>query len=391
MISSKYTIREQNEANILKTVIDEKEISRAEISVQTGLNKASVSAITKKLIEDQLIFETRVGDASNAGGRKPIMLTFNRQSSLVIAFDIGYNYIEAMLAYIDGTVVETVSERRISVSAETIVAQIQAVIKNFQTVQPATPHGIVGMTIAIHGVVYKNRPTFTPYYDLDQIDLQKALEVFYDFPIFIHNEANLAALGEYTFSSQYQSLVSISIHSGIGGGIVEGGRLQLGKHGQAGEIGHSILYPFGRPCPCGNHGCLEQYASNKVTYNEFAELKHLDDVNSEILLSYVAHGDEDALALIKKNAELLSIGINNIAALYDPDIVVINSSLYRRIPAMVEMVTATLESRFSKDIVVRNTLLDDKATLYGAFAVSAQNFLNIQKLKLNDKESLSSE
>lgn len=383
MISSKYTIREQNEANILKTIIDQKEISRAEVSVKTGLNKASVSAITKKLMEDELILETRVGDASNAGGRKPIMLTFNRQAALVIAFDLGYNYIEAMLAYIDGTVVGTVSKRRIPVTSANIVAQIQETIHHFQDLQPNTPHGIVGMTIAIHGVVHRDLPIFTPYYDLDHLDLQKELQNLYDFPIFVHNEANLAALGEYTFSSQYQSLVSISIHSGIGAGIVEAGRLQLGKHGQAGEIGHSILYPEGRPCPCGNHGCLEQYASNKVTYDGFAALKGLDYVNSEILLSYVQKEDPEALQLLRRNASLLSIGINNIAMLYDPDIVVINSSLYRRIPAMVEMVSKDLKSRFSKDIIVRNTHLEDKATLYGAFAVSAQNFLNIQKLKLN--------
>jgi hypothetical protein len=53
-----------------------------------------------------------------SGGRKPIMLTFNRQSALVIAFDLGYNYIEAMLAYIDGTIIDSIRKRRIDVSAE---------------------------------------------------------------------------------------------------------------------------------------------------------------------------------------------------------------------------------------------------------------------------------
>ena len=383
MISTKYTIREQNEANILNTIITEKEISRAEISQQTGLNKASVSAITKKLLEDELIFETRVGDASNTGGRKPILLTFNRQSSLVIAFDLGYNYIEALLAFIDGTVVETVSKRRIQVQASTILSEMEQIIDRFMKVQPATPHGIVGLTAGIHGIVDHESIPFTPYYDLDKSDFLEGLQQKYDFPVFIHNEANLAALGEYTFSSRYQSLVSVSIHSGIGAGIVESGRLQIGKHGRAGEIGHSILYPYGRTCPCGNHGCLEQYASNRVTYEEFRALQGLDYVNSEILLQYVEKNDKDALAAIKKNAELLSIGINNIIMMYDPDVVVINSSLYRRIPQMVDLVNDQLKSRFSKQVVIRNTFLEDKATLYGAFAVSAQNFLNIQKLKLN--------
>ncbi|KAF1303949.1 ROK family transcriptional regulator [Enterococcus sp. JM9B] len=382
MISTKYTIREHNEANILNTIIRKKEISRAEVAQQTGLNKASVSAITKKLLDDQLIFETRVGDASNVGGRKPIMLTFNRKSSLVIAFDLGYNYIEGMLAFIDGTVVDTISKRRITVTAATIFNEMKQIIDHFIEIQPPTPHGIVGLTAAIHGLVKQEKIIFTPYYDLDQSTFIEELQKNYDFPIFIQNEANLAALGEYTFTSQYQNLVSISVHSGIGAGIVTSGKLQQGKHGQAGEIGHSILYPNGRECPCGNHGCLEQYASNKVTYDQFGKLKNLDYVNSEILLRYVEKQDTEALAAIQQNAALLSVGINNIIMMYDPEIVVINSSLYRRIPQMVNLVTEELKSRFSESVIIRNTLLEDKATLYGAFAVSAQNFLNIQKLKL---------
>jgi hypothetical protein len=51
--------------------------------------------------------------------------------------------------------------------------------------------------------------------------------------------------------------------------------VEIGKHGQAGEIGHTILFPQGKLCPCGNRGCLEQYTSNKVIYNEFAALKKL--------------------------------------------------------------------------------------------------------------------
>ncbi len=74
-------------------------------------------------------------------------------------------------------------------------------------------------------------------------------------------------------SSPLQNLISISSHSGIGCGIVEDGILKIGKHGKSGEIGHTILYPNGIPCPCGNHGCLEQYASNKAIYEEFAHKK----------------------------------------------------------------------------------------------------------------------
>jgi predicted NBD/HSP70 family sugar kinase len=382
MIVSKYTIREQNEAMILNAIIQQKEISRADLSSLTGLTKASVSAITKKLMDDSLIIEERVGSSSTLGGRKPIMLTFNRQAGLVISMDIGYNYIEAMLAYIDGTLIKHFTMKQVSITKENVLENIQKVYKEFSKAKPDVPHDIVGMTIAIHGTVYENQITFTPYYDLDDFPLYEELQKIYPFPVTLYNEANLAALGEYTFSSLSKNLISISIHSGVGAGIVHDGVVEIGKHGQAGEIGHSILFPQGKLCPCGNHGCLEQYTSNKVIYNEFASLKKLEAVNSNILTYYIQKKDPDALAIAKKNAELLSIGINNLIMLYDPDVIVINSSLYRSVPEMVDWVKEHLTSSFSKDVIIRNTFLQNKAILYGGLAVSAQNFLNIQELKL---------
>lgn len=382
MITSKYSIREQNEATILKTVIDKKGISRAELSVFTGLNKASVSSITKTLIDEELVTETGIGDGSTSGGRKPILLEFNGQSALSISFDIGYNYIEALLSYLDGTELETVSQRKISVTASNVVSFIKQIIAQFEQKIPITKHGIIGVTIAIHGIIHQNKIVFTPYYDLDQMNLYEELADSLAYPIYLENEANLAALGEYTFSSHFDSLVSLSIHSGIGAGIVEDGKLQLGKHGKAGEMGHSILYPRGRQCPCGNHGCLEQYASNKVLYDTFSEAKSLSSVNSKVIGTAYHAQDPVAVELINNNCFLLSIGINNIVTLYDPEVVIINSSLYREIPTMIELVKQQIESHFSKDIIIKNSSLENKATLYGCIAINAQRFLNVQKLKL---------
>lgn len=186
------------------------------------------------------------------------------------------------------------------INKENVLENIQSIFKEFSKIKPDVPHDIVGMTIAIHGIVYENQITFTPYYDLDDYPLHEELQKIYPFPVTLYNEANLAALGEYTFSSLSKNLISISIHSGVGAGIVHDGLLEIGKHGQAGEIGHTILFPQGKLCPCGNRGCLEQYTSNKVIYNEFAALKKMESVNSNILTYYIQKRDPDALAIAKK-------------------------------------------------------------------------------------------
>lgn len=381
MITSKYSIREQNEATILNTIISNETISRAALSVETGLNKASVSSITKKLIDDDLVVETGIGDGSSVGGRKPILLAFNPKSALAISIDLGNNYIEALLSFIDGEEIKSVSRRRIEINKKNVLIQIMSVVRELEKYSVVSTHGIVGITIAIHGVVFENKIIFTPYYDLDQFDLAKALEALLDYPVMLENEANLAALAEYTFTSSCESLVSLSIHSGIGAGIVEDGEVQNGKHGQAGEIGHSILFPDGRPCPCGNNGCLEQYTSNQVLYREICELTKLDFVDS-IIAAELYLNNSAVNTLMVESAKLLSIGINNIINLYDPEIVIVNNSIYYKIPELIEVVKTDLTSRFAQDVVIRSSPFGRKATLFGALAVTSQNFLNVKKLKI---------
>lgn len=129
MISSKYTIREQNEAKILNQIIRHKEISRAELSKITSLNKASVSSIINKLIDDSLVIENRIGEATNRG-RKPIMLTFNGVSSgLAIAIDLGYNYIDGMVASLDGKEIARIQLTDTYVSKDNIQMLIRKIIK----------------------------------------------------------------------------------------------------------------------------------------------------------------------------------------------------------------------------------------------------------------------
>ena len=382
LIHSKYTIRENNEATVLNAIISQKEISRAELSVHTGLNKASMSSITKKLLEDELIHEDRIGDAARIGGRKPIMLTFNGKAALTISVDIAPNYVEGLIAYVDGKVLYEAEIKGIKVSAENALSHITELVEKLMQHAEETPHGIIGLCVAIHGLVDQEEIVFTPNYTL-QSDLKVQLEDVYPFYVHLENEANLAALGEYTFGSSSDSVVSLSIHTGIGAGIVENGKLRTGKTGKAGEIGHSILYPDGRKCPCSNEGCLEQYASHQAIYSELEQALGLPDVNSSLVIERYKKGDPTVQKVLRTNAHYLSIAVNNLAVIYEPDLVVINSSIYWQIPELITILKGDLKGKFSCDTRVISSSLKRKATLFGGVAKSTQNFLNIQNLKMN--------
>ena len=384
MIINKLDIREQNEATVLKAIIENKNISRANISTLTKLNKASVSQIIKNLIENDIVEEVGIGDASSMGGRKPIQLHFNGRCGLALAFDVGYNYVAGMLAYLDGEVIRLEERKNTPINSENILPTVQSIITNFLSQAPVTPHGLVGISLAIHGIVNDNRITFTPYYNLSGLDIKEPLEQLFSVPVFVENEANLNAVGEYCFmtTGDYQKIISLSIHSGIGAGTVANGSLQSGSHGFSGELGHSTLFPNGKSCPCGNKGCLEQYASNRVLFDTFTKLKDLDFVNSDIFAAAYNAGDVDAIRLALENVDYLSIGLNNIIVAEDPELLIVNSSVYRKIPDLLPRIRRKMVSRFTQSITIQTSLLGDHAPLYGGIAQATSHFLKIQNLRL---------
>lgn len=386
MISSKYTIREQNEAQILNQIIKHQEISRATLSKITSLNKASVSSITKKLIGDQLIIEKRIGEATSRG-RKPIMLTFNSKAAMVIAIDLGYNYINGVLSFLDGSEIKKIQLIDTYVNKKNVQKIINQIVETLISFAPNTFHGIVGMTIAIQGQVLNDKIISTDYYDLADINLIKLLNENYNFPVYVENEANLSALGEYTFSSDIENLVSISLHSGIGIGVVKNGKLDVGGMGYAGQLGHTILFPNGRKCVCGNYGCLEQYCSTKIIYQEVATKKNLAKVNSDTLAALYNSGDPETIEMLNTYAQYLSIGINNIIMLRSPELVIFNSALTKKIPSMIELIKVHLKNQFTKEVPVKNSPIDWNPAISGSISHSIQRFLNINQLKLVTQNS----
>ncbi|HEO8419965.1 ROK family protein [Niallia sp. FSL W8-0635] len=382
MVTDKYVIREQNASLVLEQIVQQAPISRASLSSNIGLNKATVSDITKKLLEDKLIEEIGIGESSHSGGRKPILLQLNNKAGLSIAIELGYDFISTMVTYLDGEVVFYNKERGTFITKENVLAQVSNIIEKYEKISNLTTYGIIGIGIAIHGIVNENNISFTPYYDLDKIDLYEELTKLYQYPIHIENEANLTAIGESTFSTEFNHLISLSIHSGIGAGIIIDGQLFTGLDGRAGEVGHSVLYPDGKTCPCGNKGCLEQYCSDKVLLEQFKETKQLSDVTPDLLAELYYANDPSVQELIQQHCYNLSKGINNIMTFFAPKLIYMNSSVIRRIPDILPIINDNLQSSFNKDIVIENSNLGSKASLFGATALNIRNFLNISHLKI---------
>lgn len=382
---NKYQIREQNENIVLENIIAEKTISRAALSQLTGLNKATISEIVKKLIDDQLVHEVGTGVSTTAGGRKPILLQFNKEAGLSLSIDIGYDSISSLLTYLDGTIIEERREDNLYINKETVVEYVQHLVANYQSYTRHIPYGITGVTLAIHGIVHHNNILFTPYYDLDQINLHQLLSQKLEMPVYLENEANLTACAENTFSTDLPNIVSISIHSGVGAGIILNEQLYHGRDGHSGEIGHTILMPNGRQCPCGNHGCLEQYCSEKAILETFKKLTNKNEATLDDLIQEIQSNNPEVKSLIEEITEYWAIGINNVISLYSPDLVYLNSPLIQAVPSLIPKVKKKITNTFNQYVPIIKSEIGGRASLLGGIALNIQQFLNIDKLVLLDK------
>lgn len=383
MEHSKNIIQNQNEALVLENIINEKEISRSELASLINLSKPSVSAIVSKLMKKSLIYESHTGESSQAGGRRPIYLKFNPNVGSIISIDIRSDSINSILTTLDGKIINKISITNNIIDQTTIMEQLTSLINTYIKEQPDTRYNIIGIGIAIHGVVLNNDIRFTPYYSLNQINLYEELSNYYDIPVYIENEANLGALGEYVFSTSYSSLVNINIHHGVGAGIIEDGEILIGQRGYIGEMGHSILFPNGKDCPCGNKGCLEQYISDKIIIKLVSDLKKEQDLILDDVIAYGKAGDVRVTKILEQLAIYLSIGINNLICFYDPEIVIINSEIYNAFPELIDTVNKNLSNKASTDIPIIGTKLDGNSTLYGCISLVLRKSFMSDKIKFN--------
>lgn len=158
-------------------------------------------------------------------------------------------------------------------------------------------------------------------------------------PVLLENDANAAAIGEYVAGAgrNAESLIYLTISTGVGGGLVFGGQLYRGVSGTAGEVGHMVIRPGGPRCGCGNRGCLEALASGTAIAREGRAalaagaapvLRRLlsesgGEVTSLLVARAAAEGDEAARAILQEAAIALGTGLGNLVNLLNPDVIVI--------------------------------------------------------------------
>src|ERR1044071_1357604 len=201
---------------------------------------------------------------------------------------------------------------------------------------------VVAVSIMVPGAVDCANATVVQAPNLPSLvnfPLKAELEQRLGWPVYLENDANAAAVGEMWMGAARgcRDVVSVTLGTGVGGGVIYDGKLWRGSHGSAGEIGHTTVDPFsGLKCKCGNTGCLELFASATAIVRMTRENLALfpesgfpeSPLKSEELTAVKVYdagrnGDELALAVFKRFGMYLGIGLANLINLIDPQVIVL--------------------------------------------------------------------
>lgn len=381
VIGSKELIRDINRHIVLESIIQNGPISRASLSKQLGLTKATISTIVQNLLQQQLVKEVGSGDTDI--GRKPILLTYQKEAGYALCIDIQMTTCTAVLSNLKADMISYNTFDSPS-NPKDLPDILISYIKNIELTLEPTTYGLIGITLSIHGVTYHDQIAFSPYYDLAGLELCKILKDHFSIPVYLENEANLSAIAEKTFIYCHSDIASVSIHSGVGLGLILGNHLITGYKGYTGEVGHMIIEPNGRPCPCGNYGCLEQYVSQSALLREMAARKGVSSVTFAAFIALYRNGDKDALATMQDFITYMTIGLNNILNAYNPEILVINSNFTSVIPELTDQIVAGLNCRMNNYEHIVASTLHGQSTVLGGLSLAIRHFLNIKHLHFKE-------
>jgi glucokinase-like ROK family protein len=355
-------IRQINLSVILSHLRENAPLSRAALAEITGLNKTTVSSLVGELIEYQFVHE--VGLESVGVGRRAMLLRLNPAAGCIVSGEIGVDFISVIAADFAAKVIWRHQTRIDPAMGQDAIAEQTAALLRQATEQCLSScHTLLGVVVGLPGLVdhATGMLLFAPNLGWKNVAVRTILQQTFDAPVFVDNEANLAALGEHYFGAAqgYEEVLYLSVGVGLGGGVVHDGQLCRGVTGVAGELGHMTMDPDGELCNCGNRGCWETLVSQKAL---FRRVTQAIDAGRSSRLSPMLNGDHsqltvplvidaaragDAVAMEALDAvgHSLGIGIASLVNALNPELVVIGGILSLAWEFLLPAVTEEMEHR----------------------------------------------
>jgi glucokinase-like ROK family protein len=375
------SLRELNRRRVIDALRDRGRAGRAEIARATGLSRSTVSSIVSDLIESGLLTEhaDETGVAhGEAGGRPPVLLSLNPAAGLAVGIDFGHTHLRVAVSDLSHEVLaEGRRELDVDHSAEEGLDAATELVEEVLREAEVGRNGVLGVGMGLPGPINRATRTVGSSSILPGwvgVDAAAEMERRLRLPVHVENDANLGALAEYVWGSGqgHSDVIYIKLSSGVGAGLLLGGRLHEGASGTAGEIGHTPAQQGTAICRCGSRGCLETVASARAIAEQLGASRG-EPVSTHELLQLTADGDPAAARLIAEAGREIGVALAGLCNLINPDCVIIGGDLSAAGELITEPVSESIRryaiATAAEQVTVVAGVLGDRAEMLGALAL----------------------
>lgn len=367
---------------ILQLVREGRARTRGELISVTGLGRSTITQRVDALVARNLL--RPVGDDLSTGGRPATVFAFNEEAGFVLTADLGATHCSVALADLGARIVaERYEAIDIADGPETILAWAEAQFVELMHEAHRDPSGLRAIGVGVPGPVEfatgrtMNPPLMPGWH---AYPIRERLAERFGVPVLVDNDVNVMALGEHWVTwRETEDLMFVKVGTGIGCGIITGGRIVRGAQGAAGDMGHvRVSSADDAVCRCGNRGCLEAVASGAAVARELAALgrstRHSRDV-----VELVTHGDAEAIQAVRRAGGVLGEVLASAVNFFNPAVIVIGGDMAHADAPMLAGVREAIYERSlplaTRDLRIERTRLNDHAGVIGLAVLVIEHML----------------
>jgi predicted NBD/HSP70 family sugar kinase len=315
-------------------------MSRAGLSETVGLTKSTVSLLVRELMEEGWLTESALR-TTGALGRRATPLHLDGARLALLGADLGISAVRLVATNLLG---EVLAEREVPYAdpsdAAACIGQAAQALAGLGASDQLTGRTLLGIGVGLHGAVNDASGLLhiAPHLGWRNIDVAGLLRsglantALTALPLFIQNEAKVAALAELEFSGERGAdpLIYVSIGYGVGAGIIVNGRLLTGLCGFAGEVGHTILQQGGPACSCGRHGCADALIGlQALLHAVYGKQQPSTPEQLQQLFEAAERDDAATLQAVDAAGRHLGVLLNNLWVAFDPMNIVLGGAAMR--------------------------------------------------------------
>ena len=363
----------QGAGALLRLIREGNATTRGELVALTGMGRSTVAQRLEALLAHRLVVPA--GGSLSTGGRPPTLLAFNRKAGVILAGDLGATHSRVAVTDLGGDVLaEAREDIAIANGPEAVLGWLERRLDELLAQAGHERAEVRGIGVGVPGPVEfaSGRPVAPPIMPgWDGYPVADRLRERYGAPALVDNDVNIMAVGEHWSSwRDAEHLLFVKVGTGIGSGIIAGGRVHRGAQGAAGDIGH--IHVPGHDdalCRCGNVGCLEAVAGGGAMARRLTDLG-LPTENAREVVAHVRAGHPQAVQLVRQSGRTLGEVLAASANFFNPSVIVIGGDVAEAHEQLLAGVREVVYQRSlplaTRSLRIVRSKLGDRAGVIGA-------------------------